>query len=176
MTGRRERVSGRAIGLIGALIAACGIALIAAVPGEAGKGANKTYGLTSKAKKNGSSKDLALKKPGKVVYKSAFDFYKAKKIGRWKGWGRSAVTAKARNVKLCDLNGRKKTNCSSAKGTMAFEDPIKRRCKIKKGGKKKRVTLYTTTTFEHGPTGKYPNGRGASIQYGVLGKPACPKF
>jgi len=171
-------IVGRKIATAAALICALGLALVVAVPGEAGKGANKTFGLTSKTKKDGSTKTLALKKPGKVKYKSSSNFYKAKKIGKWKGWGKDEVSARARNVKLCDLNGKKKTNCSSAKGTVTFSDPIKRKCKLKKRGKKKKVTLYTTTAFEHQGKGKgkYPDGRGAAIQYGVLGKPDCPKF
>lgn len=176
MSGTRGVTSGRVIALVAGVIAALGLALIAAGQSEAGKGANKTYGLTSKTKKNGTTVNLALKKPGNVVYKSSFDFYKASKIAKWKGWGKSEVTAKAGSVKLCDVSGNRKTNCSSAKGTVMFEDPVKRRCKLKKGGKKKKVTLYSTTSFEHGSSGKYPDGRGAALQYGVLGKPACPKF
>lgn len=170
----------RAIAGAAALTAAVGMLLAGGAFGtEAGvsaKQGNKTYGLVTKTNlKKGKQKLVAVKKPDALKYSSFFDFYKASKLKKFKGWGSEEVSAEARSVRLCELEGSKKTNCTKAAGSVTFDTPIKRKCK--KGGKKKKVYLYGRTIFDQGPTKEYPDGRGAGVQYSVGGsKPDCPKF
>lgn len=129
--------------------------------------AKKTHGIVSPK----AGKNVAVKKPGKATVKTTSYFLDARNIGKWKGWGSNEVSAPSSKVTICNLVNGKKKNCSNAKGTLTFDLLEGRRCKGKK------VYLYGATYFQHKKTGKYPDGRGVSIQYGYPGTAAeCPKF
>lgn len=128
-----------------------------------------TYGITSTFNaKKGTTKSKALNRPGKITYSTPFDQVKVKGINNWQGWGTSEAVGTARKVTICEDG-----DCVSSKGTVTFDDPSKRKCRV--GKKKKNVTLYGMTYFEREDDGQ-PGLLGISAQYATSGKPACPKF
>lgn len=163
-----------------AAVALLALALTAAANSDAAKraGGGKTYAMTSKyQKKKHRSVIVAVKKPTKnFKYRSSFHAHDAIGVGGFTGWGSDEAVARVGKVKICEINGTKK-DCKQGKGRLTFDWLQKTKCKVKKKGKKKKVSLYARTIFEIDPSAKLPDGRAAAIQFAYPGeKPECPKF